>query len=114
MTLVSLFYIDQLSRDLKTPRRALYAAFIPAAVGCLALATTLLTVRHLLRREPTDIVFAAAMVSGLAAYALVVWTLSRHQLIADAQAFASAQQDGAPPDSPEPANAGSAELTPAA
>lgn len=115
MALVSLVYIDQLSRDLKTPRRALAAAFIPAAIGCCGLAPVTLAVRYLLRRETGDIVFVAAFLAGLAAYALVVWTLSRHQLLADARAFARAQADDGPaPGSPEATTAANAELTPAA
>ena len=115
MALVSVFYIDQLSRDLKTPRRALFAAFGPAATGCVALAGTLLAVRRLLRHEPPNVVFVLSLLVGLAAYALVVWARSRNQLLADLRAFASAQEDASPPDRPEEtANTGNAQLTPAA
>jgi PST family polysaccharide transporter len=113
MALVSLFYIDQLARDLKMRRRALLAAFRPATLGCSALIPVTLAVRYLLRREADVIVFVAAMLVGMVAYAFVVWPLARDQLLADAKAFANAQEDGKSPDSPEPANAG-AELTPAA
>lgn len=114
MVVVGLIYIESLARDLKTPRTALLGAFGPAALGCSALATATLTARHLLRGQPTDIVLLGAVAAGFAAYTLVVLTLSRHQLLADARAFASAQEDDSPPDNPEAANAGNAQLTPAA
>jgi len=59
-------------------------------------------------------VLIGAVAAGFAAYLLVVLTLARHQLLADARAFASAQEDDSPPDTPETATAGNAQLTPAA
>lgn len=112
---VSLVYIDQLARDLRTSRLALLSAFGPAATGCAALTAALLCARYLLRRQPADVVFMAAVAAGFAAYAAVTWTLSRRQLLADARAFAHAQEDGAPSETAETrASADSPELTPAA
>ena len=115
MGLVSLFYLDQLARDLRTPRRALLATFAPATMGCAALAAAVTCARYLLRQAETDVIFLGSMLAGLAAYALIVWAASRRQLLADAQAFASAQEDdGSGPDRPQTETAGNAELTPAA
>ena len=115
MGLVSLFYLDQLARDLRTPRRALLATFAPATMGCAALAAAVTCARYLLRQAETDVIFLGSMLAGLAAYALIVWAGSRRQLLADAQAFASAQEDdGSGPDRPQTETAGNAELTPAA
>ena len=100
--LVSAYYLDQLARDLKTPRRRLAGALAPAALGCAALAVVVAAVRLLLRREPPVVVLAGAVPAGALAYAAVIWSLFRHRLLADARAFARAQADSPAKDATAP------------
>lgn len=113
--LVSIYCLDRLAADLEIPRLRLLTAFAPAALGCAALTAAMLAVRLLLRHQSPGMVFVCAVLAGVIAYAAVVWTVARRQLIVDAGAFSRAQADGAPLDSPKaPAAAGEAALTPAA
>ena len=116
VALMSGYCLDRLAADLKTPRTRLLMAFAPAALGCAALTAAMLVVRLLLRRQSPELEFGCAILAGAAAYAAVVWTLARRQLVADAGAFSRAQADGPPPDSTAAAAASASEaaLTPAA
>jgi PST family polysaccharide transporter len=104
---VGLVYIDQLARDLRTPRASLLRAFLPALFGCIALSAAVLLIRRLLHGAGPGAVLAAAVPAGAAAYAAVVWLVARGPIMADARAFSRAHADVG---GPEPDDAAAAKL----
>jgi PST family polysaccharide transporter len=101
---VAFYYVDQLARDLKTTRAGLLRAFLPALLGCAALAVAVPLTRRLLRDAPPGAELAGAVLVGATAYVAVIWILARSHLLADVRAFSHAHADSraADPDAAAP------------
>jgi ABC-type transport system involved in cytochrome c biogenesis permease subunit len=94
--LVCGYYLDQLARDLKAPRRFLLAAFAPAALAGAALTAAVIGVRELVAGQAPLLVFVAALAAGGGAYLAVILIVAHRRLLADVRAYARIHEDHAP------------------
>ncbi|RAK50702.1 oligosaccharide flippase family protein [Phenylobacterium deserti] len=90
---VMTIYAFCLARDLKMPFARLASGFVPAAVGCAAMAGAVLLARRELAQAPPLLELLAMIVLGALAYAGALWLVAGRRLIGDVRAFARAQAD---------------------
>ncbi|HVI33298.1 oligosaccharide flippase family protein [Phenylobacterium sp.] len=91
MAVVCAVYLHVLARELKMSHGRLAAAFVPAALGCAAMAAAVLGARAALSSAPPGLELAGMIALGAVTYAAVIWLGARRRLMADLRAFGAAQ-----------------------